>query len=403
MLRRRISWKITFLIILLVTILVFSFTFFNPSFAEFRDQVEQNMVATYNQAPSDTVNLLAGGYSVALASPGAIPNLGFELKSAKSPVLGFETSVTSLSAAENTSQKMEILVYYENNGSLYTSGLGSTVTLITNGGQYPIQKLIAQYSTGSFEIAEQGSSYGINSTMSYNKNCREMAITGYESDNVLSPYNFTISPKFGETNSALSLYSVSQNSFLEIFFSSEVYTALNDGNKIFNVTGKEVVLSYFSEASMQLLTFTRSNFTIPYTSISSVTLNLLASSVNYMNATGGFINVTVGNGTSYGSTGEYSIQSRTPISFRVNNYITKSEVNLRYFISSSLSQVYVNGSALFLGNPQYFHNSLYRKTMALIEGALIGIFLTEFFEIVKKYLYKADLVGNESPQNNLKK
>ena len=402
--RKQHSWP-SFLILILIVLLMFSMTVFSQSLTEYNGQIEQNMVATYNQTPNNTVNMAAGGYSITLASPvsPSIPNLGFELISAKSPVLGYETSITSFSAAENTSQQMEVMVYFENNGTLCTTGHGSIISLSSNGGQYPIKKLVAQYSTGVFKIADQYLKYGINASLYYNRDYDELAYEGYGLDNVLSAYNFSITPRYGETDSTLSLQSQYQNSGLQIFFSPKYYATLNDGNEFINVTDKEVSIYYFSDVSVNFVTFPESNFTIPYFSISSVNLNLMSSSLDYMNGTNGAITVIGENGISYDSTDNFSIQARTPILFNVNEYITNSQLNLRYFISAGFSQVYVDGSALFHATAQYIDNPLYRKSIALMEGGLMGAFLTLVITEAKELKSKRFSKSNQSTKRMRRK
>jgi hypothetical protein len=343
------------------------------------------MVATYYQSPNSTVNLNAGGYSITLASPlsSPVPNLGFELISASLPVLGYETSITSLNAFDNTSHQMEVLVYFENNGTLYTTGHGNSISLPTNGFQYPIQKLVAQYSTGSFGIENQYLKNGINASIYYNKDYDRLAGDGFGLDNVLSAYNFSITPKYGISVSSLSLNSQSQNSGLQIFFSPKYSASLNVGSEYINVTGKEVYITYFTGVSLNFETFTRSDFIIPYYFISSVNLNLLSSSLDYLNGTAGFIDITGENGDSYNSTENFSIQSRTPMQLTLNTYIANSNPHLRYFISTDFSQVYADGSALFYGNPQFVHGPLYREIVALIEGGILGAIVTIGFNIVE--------------------
>lgn len=94
---------------------------------------------------------------------------------------------------------MEIMVYYENNGSLCALNHGNDVSLVTAGGQYPIEKLVAQYSVGTFTIANEYLKYGIDTSIRYAKNYDELANSGYGLENVLSAYNFTISPKYGQS------------------------------------------------------------------------------------------------------------------------------------------------------------------------------------------------------------
>jgi hypothetical protein len=374
------------LIVLIIVLIIFNAAFFQQAYSNHRDEIEQNMVATYYQSPNSTVNLNAGGYSIALASPASssIPNLGFELISANSPVLGSETSILSLNVFGNTSQQMELLAYYENNGTLFTTGHGSIISLPTNGFQYPIQKLVAQYSTGSFVIANQYLKYGINASIYYNNNYNSLAMSGFGLNNVLSAYNFSITPKYGMSVSSLSLNSPSQDSFLQIFFSPKNYVSLSVGDEFINVTGKEVILTSFSSASLNLATFTKSDIMIPYNFISSVNLNLLSSSLDYLNGTASVLDITGGNGDSYNSTENFSIQSRTSVQFTLNPYLKNKETYLQYHISTNFAQVYANGSAIFYGPPQYDHGPLYRKTVALIEGSMMGAIVTTIFGAAKE-------------------
>lgn len=390
------------LIVLIIVFIIFSATFFPQSFSNHSGEIEQNMVATYYQSPNSTANLNAGGYSITLASPASssIPNLGFELISTISPVIGYETSIISLNALGNTSQQMGVFVYFKNNGTLFTTGHGSIISLPTNGIQYPIQKLVAQYSTGSFVIANQYLKYGINASIYYNKNYSRLAMGGFGLDNVLSAYNFSITPKYGMSVSSLSLNSPSQDSVLQIFFSPKYYASLSVGGEFINVTGKEVDITSFSSASLNFVTFTKSDFIIPYYFISSVNLNLLSTSLDYLNGTAGVIDIAGGNGNAYNSTENFSIQSKTPVQLTLNPYLENKEPYLQYYISTNFAQVYANGSAIFYGPPQYVHGPLYRKIIALIEGSILGAIAPTIFGTIKEIKSNKLAKGSQSTRQS---
>jgi hypothetical protein len=97
--KSRAIWTIA-TIVIVVSLVTTSLAFFLPAYAEHSGELEQSMVATYEQPPNGSLSMNAGKYQLKLSSPvsQSIPNLGIEIISDRSQAVGYETSISSLQA-----------------------------------------------------------------------------------------------------------------------------------------------------------------------------------------------------------------------------------------------------------------------------------------------------------------
>ena len=363
---------------------------------EYQTPEKQNIVANLYQGPKSEVTMNAGQYSINLKSPGSITSIpypGFQLvnSNANYTATGLGTDISDLTASENSSSLIDVGVYYQNNGSLAFTKLGSSVQLagfIIGGGLFPVNRVIAQYSTGSLVISNQLLNKGINGSMKYNSNYLNLSEDpSYSMSHVNSLFEFTISPKYGESLSTLRLSSISQFSGLIVYFTPGSYAALNIGGYFYNVTGKLVNLEGFTEATVQFTTDTNSNFTIPYLSIASMQLAPVDSPSDTINFTAASGQIAAFDGPALNVSGPLRINSETPISVTENGLLIGKQYHLKYAIETNFAQGYKNNTALFTVS-HYVWTSSQRIAGGLIAGSLIGGAISQVFEGLRNYFSK---------------
>lgn len=372
----------------IIAIVVPGFLIIN-SISTYQKPIQENILTTFDQNVNGSVDMNAGGYSLNLAAPlgTIIPNPGFELVSAQSFPLG--TSLLGLYALENSTSPMSINIYNENNNTLETSVTGNSVILPTFGGLYPIRKLVAQYSVGTFTISDSYLTNGINASIEYNKEYFSLGTQGYGFSNVNSPFEFNITPSLGTSESQLTLYSQSQYSGLIIYFSSSSASELNVNNQFLNTTGKIVNIGGFTTSTVQLSTFIKSNFTIPYDFITSASIESLNSQFSLMNVTGSNALSITGNGAVNNLAPQFAIQAENSLKFSIDNYIQNSKPLLKYSVTANFAQVFENNTPVFTIK-EYSWPYEYRIAAGLIEGALIGGAITRAFDIAILYYSKRE-------------
>ena len=339
----------------------------------------------------------AGRYSITLNSPGSITSIpypGFQLvnSNANYSARGLGTDISDLTASENSSSPIDVSVYYQNNGSLAYTKFGSSVQLTgftIGGGLFPVNRVIAQYSSGSFVISNQLLNKGINGSIKYDSNYLNLSEDPYYSmSHVNSLFEFTINPKYGESLSTLQLSSVSQFSGLIIYFTPGYYAALDIGGYFYNVTGKQVNLEGFTKSTVQFTTVTNSNFTFPYSSIASMQLDPVDSPSETINFTASSGQIAAFSGPALNVSGSLRINSETPISITENALLIGKEYQLKYAIETNFAQGYQNSTALFTVS-HYKWTSSQRIAGGLIAGSLIGGAISQVFNGVRNYFSKS--------------
>lgn len=373
----------------IITLAFFTIAIVVPSFlviyslSTYQQPVQESALTTFDQNKTGSIHLNAGEYSLNLAAPlgSVIPGFGFEMVGPQSPQSYFlGTSLLGLHASENGTSPMSVYIYNESNGSLESSTSGTSLFLPSLGSFYPIEKLVAQYSYGTFAISNAYLTNGINASIDYNKNYTNLLQRDYGFKNVLSPFELKITPNLGTSESALKLFSQSQYSGLVIYFAPSYSSELNVNNQFLNTTGKIVYIGGFTSSAIQLSTFPNSNFTIPYDFISSVRAEPMNSPLSVMNVSGNNAVSVSSSGKTYNLSSDFSIQAKTSMMFSISNFIQGSTQFLKYDVSANFAQIYQNGMPVFT-NTDYSWPYEYRIAAGLIEGALIGGAITRAFDI----------------------
>lgn len=241
------------------------------------------------------------------------------------------------------------------------------------------KRLIANYGAASFTINNGGSDFPINVTVKFDADSENPLIGPYSQFNVVSPYLFKISPKYGVSFADISLSALDELSSLNVSLAQNFSTGLVINGITYSVVNANIIIGGFQQANIGFETFIKGNYIFPYNFVRNVEAIPGTISNSIFNVSSGNGSVYTENNRFYQLSGHFNLSSLTNINLEISPATYGTQLDVKYSIQASFSQIYDGNNAVFRVSQYKWPNEV-RVVTGLIEGSFIGGSVSLFLE-----------------------